>query len=97
MSKSAPITQLLLDEGIISMYDSLSERFTSFGPLKNAIVMAPPTQTAVPRTFAMLLTSLIFTLSCLLMDLMQETLMSAMQHFRISPEKLKSCSSFRQN
>ena len=33
MSKSAPITQLLLDEGIISMYDSLSERFTSFGPL----------------------------------------------------------------
>jgi hypothetical protein len=81
MSKSAPITHLLLDEW-------LSERFSGFGPLKNAIAMAPPTQTAVPRTLAMLLISLIFTLSCLSMNWMEETLMSAMQYFRISPEKL---------
>jgi len=61
--KSAPITQLSLLNLCRIMDGSLRNCIGSFGPLKNAMVMAPPTQTAVPKILAVLLTSLMFTLS----------------------------------
>uniref|UniRef100_A0A0A9F4S2 Uncharacterized protein n=1 Tax=Arundo donax TaxID=35708 RepID=A0A0A9F4S2_ARUDO len=63
MRKSAPITHLLLNEWR-SMDEPLSELLSSFGPLKNAKVMAPPTQTTVPKILAMVATSPMSTLSC---------------------------------
>uniref|UniRef100_A0A0A9CN32 Uncharacterized protein n=1 Tax=Arundo donax TaxID=35708 RepID=A0A0A9CN32_ARUDO len=71
--KSAPITHSLLNEWR-SLDDAPSEWFSSFGPLKNARVMAPPTQTAVPKIFATVLTSLMLTLSCPTMAAMRKVI-----------------------
>lgn len=67
MRNRAPITHLLLADEWRRKFRSTirEEELSSLGPLKNAMAMAPPTQTVVPNIFAKLLTLLRSTFSSL--------------------------------
>jgi len=64
---SAPVTHRLPDDGG-QWRSACRPPCSSFGPLKKAMDMAPPTQTAVPNIFARLLGLLTSTFSMLLSE-----------------------------